>query len=124
LVCPGSGSDRGDAFRASHEAVPGIAGCSNDCLIPVEDPVRQFVLTGKLPDVLDRVQLGQFGKQRQQREVVGNAQLFGGMPSRLIEDDLADTKGETNALTPYEMPDADQSRLRLSPTSVGNDVEN
>jgi hypothetical protein len=37
------------------------------------------------PHALDRVQLGRVGRQRHQRDVVGNAQRAGAVPAGLIE---------------------------------------
>ena len=41
----------------------------------------------ELPQILDRVELRAVGRQRQQREVVGDAQGLGAVPARLVEDD-------------------------------------
>jgi hypothetical protein len=50
-----------------------------------EDPVGDPVLPHELPDVLDRVQLGRFGGQRQKRDVGWDLQLARDVPARLIE---------------------------------------
>jgi hypothetical protein len=52
------------------------------------------------PHALDRVQLGRVGRQRHQRDVVGNAQRTGTVPAGLIEHHrdvliIADGRGET-----------------------------
>ena len=67
--------------------VPGLASGGDDRFVTAEDPVREFVLAKKLPDVLDRVQFGGLGRQRQQREVFRYAQLACGMPAGLVEYD-------------------------------------
>jgi hypothetical protein len=52
-----------------------------------EDAVGQPVVAQELPDDLDRVEFGTFGREGDERKVVGDVELAGGMPSRLIEDE-------------------------------------
>ncbi len=45
-----------------------------DIVVGFEHAVRQPVVAHELPDVLDRVELGAFGRERQQGDVAGNDQ--------------------------------------------------
>ena len=59
-VRPVSQTDGHDAPGLGDELVPGIAAVIDDVALGVEDTVGQPVIAHKLPDVLDRVQLGAF----------------------------------------------------------------
>ena len=52
-----------------------------------EDAIGEPVLAHVLPDVFDRVQLGTLGRDRDQREVVGNMELACDVPTGLIHQD-------------------------------------
>jgi hypothetical protein len=51
-----------------------------------EDPVRQPIVTHELPDVLDRIELGTFRWQRDERDVGRYDEAAREMPAGLIED--------------------------------------
>src|SRR5215210_6552562 len=74
-----------DAPRLVCEPVPSFTAVIEEVAVGGEDPVGEPVLAHELPDVLDRVQLRGFGGQRHERDVVGDHQPLGLMPSRLIE---------------------------------------
>lgn len=80
-------SDGHDAPGLIDEAVPGEAAVIDDVVVGFEDAVRQPVVAHELPDVLDRVQLGAFGRQGHERDVGGDRQRCRGMPACLIEDE-------------------------------------
>jgi hypothetical protein len=67
------------------EAVPGEAAMVEDVVVGSEDPVREPVVTHELPDILDRIELWAFGRQRQQRDVGRHDERFRAMPSGLVE---------------------------------------
>ena len=71
---PRSQSERHDAPWLIGEAVPGEAAVVEDVVVGFEDAVRQPVIAHELPDVLDRVELGAFGRQRHEGDVGGNDQ--------------------------------------------------
>ena len=50
-----------------------------------EDPVGQPVVAHELPDILDRVELGTFGREGHEREIGRHIELAGHVPTRLIE---------------------------------------
>ncbi len=58
-----------------------------DVVVGFEDAVREPVIAHELPDVLDRIELGRFRRQRQERDVVWDGKPLRDMPSRLIEDE-------------------------------------
>jgi len=59
----------------------------DDILIGLEDAVGEPIVAHELPDIFDRVQLGRFGRQRQDGDVFGNVELVGHVPSRLVHDE-------------------------------------
>lgn len=75
-----------DAPRLIDQLVPGVAAMVDDVVIGFEDAVRQPVVTHELPDVLGWVQLWALGWQRQKGDVVGDVELVGRVPARLIKD--------------------------------------
>ena len=56
-----------------------------DVVVGFEDAVRQPIVAHELPDVLDRIELGRFRRQRQERDVVWDEKPLRDMPSRLIK---------------------------------------
>jgi len=58
---------------------------SNDVLVGIENPVGQPVVPHELPDILDRIELGTFGWERNDGDVGGDFQLARGMPTGLID---------------------------------------
>jgi hypothetical protein len=84
---PFSSSDGSDAPGLIDEVVPGGAAVSDDVVVAGEDAVREMVVAQELPDVLDRVQLGRAGRQRQERDVAWHVERPGEMPSGLVEQE-------------------------------------
>src|SRR5580700_10498848 len=56
-----------------------------DVVVGFEDAVREPIVAHELPDVLDRIKLGRFRRQRQERDVVWDGKPLRDMPSRLIK---------------------------------------
>ena len=56
----------------------------DDVVVGCEDAVRKPVVAHELPDVFDRVELGAFGRQRDDADIVGNIELASHVPARLI----------------------------------------
>ena len=71
------------------ESVPGVAAVVEDIVVGCEDSVREPVVADELPDVLDRVELGRPGRQRQESDIFGNLEILGAMPTGLVEQDDA-----------------------------------
>ena len=67
-------SDRHDGPWLIDEAVPGEAALVEDIVAGFEDTVRQPVVAPELSDVLDRVELGTFRRQRHEGNITGNDQ--------------------------------------------------
>lgn len=57
----------------------------DDVVVVEEDPVRQPIVAHELPDVLDRIEFGTFGWERQEREIARTVEPCGRMPSSLVE---------------------------------------
>ena len=57
-----------------------------DVGVGFEDPVVEPVVAHELPHVLDRVEFGRTGRQRQQGDVGRHDELPSGVPAGLIED--------------------------------------
>ena len=74
-------SDAHDGPWLIGEAVPGEAALVEDVVAGFEDAVRQPVVAHELPDVLDRIELGAFGRQRQQGGVAGNDEARRDVPA-------------------------------------------
>jgi hypothetical protein len=79
-------ADGHDAPRLIDELVPSEAAVIDDIIVGLEDAVGEPVVAHELPEVLDRVQLWAFGRQRQEGDVGRDHQCCRGVPSRLIED--------------------------------------
>jgi len=56
----------------------------DDVVVRCEDAVGEPVIAHELPDVLDRVQLGTFGGQRDDADIAGHIELVGHVPASLI----------------------------------------
>jgi len=67
------------------ELVPGFAAVIDDIVWVEEDPVGEPVVAQELPDVLDWIELGASGREGDERQIVRDIELAGGMPSRPIE---------------------------------------
>ena len=73
-----------DAPRLIDELVPCEATMVDDVVVGFEDAVRQPVVAHELPDILDRVEFGTFGRKRDNCDVAGDLELASGVPSGLI----------------------------------------
>ena len=82
---PFAARDGGDPVRHGHERVPGLAAGFDDGLVAGPDPQAELVLAQILPDVLDRIELGAVGRQRQEADVVGDRQRRRAVPPCAIE---------------------------------------
>ena len=51
-----------------------------------EHPVRELVVAHELPDIFVRIELGAFRGERDDRDIPGDVESAGGMPSRLIHE--------------------------------------
>ena len=87
LFGPVSGGDGPDLVGKLAQAVPGVAAGVDDGLVAGEDQSVEEVMPEELPQIFDRVEFRAVGRQRQQREVVGDAQGLGAVSARLVEDD-------------------------------------
>src|SRR4029077_13234919 len=58
-----------------------------DVVVGFEDAVREPIVAHELPDVLDRIELGRFRRQRQERDVVWDGKPLRDMPSGLIKEE-------------------------------------
>jgi hypothetical protein len=79
-------SDRHDEPRAFNQFVPAETAMIENVFIVGEDPVGEPILAHVLPDVLDRIELGGFGRQGNERDVFRHVQLRGDMPPGLIHE--------------------------------------
>ena len=79
-----SQSDRHDASWLIGEAVPGEAAMVEDLVVGFEDAVGPPVVAHELPDVLDGIALGAFGRVRQQVDVAENDQGPGDAAAQAI----------------------------------------
>jgi len=80
-------SDGHDVPWLIDKLVPGLAAVVDDVVVGCEDAVGEPVIAHELPDVLDRVQLGTFGGQRDDADIGRYIQLSGHMPASLIHQD-------------------------------------
>lgn len=77
------------------------------------DAVAEVVLAQELPDVLDRVQLGRIGRQRQQTDVFRNAQLAARqVPASSVERD--------DGVRVWRDPAADLGQMLFHGVAVGD----
>src|SRR4051794_6875717 len=84
---PLAAGDRGEPVGRRREPVPGLAAGRDDRLVVRPDAMAELVLPQVLPHVLDRVQLGRVGGQRQQGEVLGDGEAAGAVPAGAVEHD-------------------------------------
>ena len=68
-------ADRHDGPRLVDEAVPGKAAVIADVVVGAEEAVGEPIVADALPDVFDRVELGQLRRQRHQGDIVGDVEL-------------------------------------------------
>jgi len=86
-VGPFAHSDGHDPPRLIDEVVPGVAAVIDDVVEGFEDPVREPIFAHELPDVFLGIQFGTLSGQRDERDVGGDVQPAGEMPSGLIDED-------------------------------------
>src|SRR4051794_9054609 len=72
---PLAAGDRGEPVGRRRQPVPGVAAGRDDRLVVRPDAMAELVLPQVLPHVLDRVQLGRVGRERQQGEVLGDDEV-------------------------------------------------
>ena len=58
-----------------------------DVVVVFEDAVGEPVLAHELPDVLDGIEFGRPGRERQEGDIAGHFEGQGGMPSGPVEHD-------------------------------------
>jgi len=58
----------------------------DDVVERFEDSVRQPVLPHELPDIFLGIEFWRARRQGQERQIVGNLEIFGAMPAGLVED--------------------------------------
>ena len=85
-ACPIAAGDGHDFPGLSDEGVPGIAAVIDDIVEGFEDSVRQPVLSHELPDIFLRVEFRCTRRQRHEREIGWNLEVFGAVPAGLVED--------------------------------------
>jgi hypothetical protein len=110
-MCPLAVSYRFDCVRLVDEFLPSLACGVDDGIVAVEDAVGEPVLAQILPDVLDRVQFRRAGRQEDQRHVLGNIELRGGVPAGPVEQ-------QNGVGAPCDMP-ADLVEMKLHGFGVG-----
>jgi hypothetical protein len=87
-----------DAPWLASEFVPGLAAVVDDIVVAEEDAVGEPVVAQKLPDVFGRVEFGTFGREGDEREIAGDVELAGRMPTRLIEKQDGVARPEATSL--------------------------
>jgi len=68
------------------ELAPCVAAVVDDVLVRLEDPVRESILAQEVPDVFGRVEPRCAHWQGQERDVLGQLEFGGGVPSGTVED--------------------------------------
>ena len=64
-----------------------MAAVVDDILVGFEDAVGEPVFADELPDILDRIEFWRFRRQGLYRDVFGDLQIVGHVPSCLIHDE-------------------------------------
>ena len=82
---PVTHSNGHDNPRLLYELVPSITAVVDEVVIAGKDAIGEPVIPHELPDVFLRIQLGTFGWQRDDADVVGNNQPRREVPPGLIE---------------------------------------
>src|SRR4051812_29553145 len=108
---PLAAGDRGEPVGRRRQPVPGLAAGRDDRLVVRPDAMAELVLAQVLPHVLDRVQLGCVGGQRQEGEVPGDGEAAGAVPPGTVEHDHAVRLGR-------DLP-ADLRRVQAGGRGVG-----
>ena len=96
-------ADGHDAPWLIDEAVPGVAAVVDDVVVGREDAVREPIVAHELPHVLDRIEFGTFGRQRQEGDVGRNVEFSGHVPPGLIEHEHGVSAGSDLAADFGEM---------------------
>ena len=86
-MCPIAQSDGHDGPWLIGELVPSVAAVIEQVFVGSEDSVGKPIVAHELPDILDGVQLGTFGWQRQDGDVLGHDEVVREMPSGLIDEE-------------------------------------
>ena len=84
-MCPVTQSDGHDAPGLIDELVPGVTAVVDDVGLGAKDAIGQPVVADELPDILDRVQFGTFGRQRHQRDIGRHHEAIRQVPPGLVE---------------------------------------
>ena len=66
-----------------------------DVVVGAEDAVGKPVVADKLPDILDWIEFGAFGRQRDKRDVRRHDELVGQVPTGLVEHEHGVRPGAT-----------------------------
>jgi hypothetical protein len=82
VVAVGDGSDGVDVIG---EEVPGIAASRDNLVLCFEDRDGQPVGAQVRPEIFDRVEFWGIGRQPQERDVFGDAQIQGSMPAGAVQ---------------------------------------
>lgn len=85
-MCPLPQSERHDAPGLVGEAVPGVAAVVEDVVVGLEDAVREPVFAHELPDILDWIELGALGGQRDDGDGIRDREFRGQVPACLIQE--------------------------------------
>jgi hypothetical protein len=85
-MCPIAHADGHDAPRLLDQFVPCVTAMIEDVVIGGKHPVREPVVPHELPDILDRVQLWAFGRQRDDRDIGWHDELMGQVPSEVAPE--------------------------------------
>ena len=86
-MCPFAQSDGHDAPGLIEELVPSGAAMVDEIVVGFEDAVREPVVAHELPDVLDRVELGAFWRQRNDGDVGRHGEAGRQVPAGLIDQE-------------------------------------
>ena len=73
---PFAQSDRHDPPGLVDEPIPSVAAVIDDGVVGREHAIRELVVAQELPDVLCRIELGTFGWQRYDGDVVRHDQAI------------------------------------------------
>jgi hypothetical protein len=69
------------------EVVPGKAAVFEDVGVGAEDAVGEPVVADELPDILDRIELGAFWRQRNNSDICGHDEAGRQVPASLIDQE-------------------------------------
>ena len=92
-MCPLAHTDGFDAVGLIDQFVPGVTAVIDDFGVGSEDAVGEPVVPHELPDVFDWIELGTFGWQRDDADIIGHNQRVGHMPSGLVHEQYGMSAG-------------------------------